>query len=117
MLLINAYVPLLLGICLVVLFPFSARDKFLIWDSALKQAGSLPLKRAMLVASIIVEIVTPGCIVIGWHDRLAAFILAGFCVITALLFHQFWHFADSSGASLIFGGSRRARASRISGIS
>jgi putative oxidoreductase len=42
----------------------------------------------MLVASIVVEFVTPVCIVAGWHDRLAAFILAGFCVITAVLFHQ-----------------------------
>jgi putative oxidoreductase len=48
----------------------------------------------MLVASIIVEFVTPVCIVAGWHDRLAAFILAGFCVITAVLFHQFWRFPD-----------------------
>jgi putative oxidoreductase len=94
MLLLNAYAPLLLRICLVVLFPFSALDKVRNWDSAMKQAGSLPFKPAMLVASIVVEIVTPVCIVTGWHDRLAAFFLAGFCVITAVLFHQFWRFAD-----------------------
>ncbi len=94
MLLINEYAPLLLRISLVVLFPFSALDKILNWGAAMKQAGGLPFKPAMLVASIIVEIVTPLCIVTGWHDRLAAFILAGFCVITALLFHQFWRFPD-----------------------
>ena len=94
LLLLNAYAPLLLRICLVVLFPFSALDKILNWDSAIKQAGSLPFKPAMLVASIIVELATPVCIVTGWHDRLAAFFLAGFCVITAVLFHQFWRFPD-----------------------
>ena len=94
MMLINDYAPLLLRICLVVLFPFSALDKILNWDSAMKQAGSIPFKPAMLVASIIVEVVTPMCIVTGWHDRLAAFFLAGFCVITAILFHQFWRFPD-----------------------
>lgn len=30
------------------------------------------------------------CIVTGWHDRAAAFLLAGFCVVTAMLYHQFW---------------------------
>jgi putative oxidoreductase len=92
--LINFYAPLLLRICLVVLFPFSALDKIVNWDAASKQAGSIPFRPAMLVASIVVEFVTPVCIVTGWHDRLAAFVLAGFCVVTAVLFHQFWRFAD-----------------------
>jgi putative oxidoreductase len=90
--LINEYAPLLLRICLVALFPFSGLDKIVNWGSALKQAGDIPFKRAMVVASIFVEFAAPICIVSGWHDRLAAFILAGFCVITAVLFHQFWLF-------------------------
>jgi putative oxidoreductase len=94
MTLINDYAPLLLRICLVVLFPFSGLDKILNWGSAIQQAGSIPFKPFMLAVSIIVEFVTPICIVTGWHDRLAAFILAGFCVITAVLFHQFWRFPD-----------------------
>ena len=91
---INDYAPLLLRISLVVLFPFSGLDKIFNWESAMKQAAGLPCRPAMLVASIVVEFVTPVCIVIGWHDRFAAFILAGFCVITAVLFHQFWRFPD-----------------------
>ena len=91
---INDYTPLLLRICVVVLFPFSGLDKILNWDSAMKQAGNIPFPRGMLVASIVVEFTMPICIVAGWHDRLAAFFLAGFCVITAVLFHQFWRFQD-----------------------
>jgi putative oxidoreductase len=94
MTLLDAFAPLLLRICLVALFPFSALDKIINWDSAMKQAGSLPFKPAMLTASIIVEFVAPICIVFGWHDRLAAFTLAGFCVVTAILFHQFWRFPE-----------------------
>ncbi len=94
MLLLNACAPLLLRICLVVLFPFSALDKVVNWDAAMKQAGNLPFKPVMVIASIVTEVVTPVCIVTGWHDRLAAFVLAGFCVITAVLFHQFWRYAD-----------------------
>jgi putative oxidoreductase len=94
MTLINDYAPLVLRIALVILFPFSGLDKIINWQAASKQAGNIPFKSAMLVISIIVEFVTPICIVTGWHDRLAAFILAGFCVVTAVLFHQFWRFPD-----------------------
>lgn len=91
-------VPLVIRICLVVLFPFSALDKVLDWNGAMAQAKSsfLPavLAAPMLGLAIIVEFFAPFCIVIGWHDRIAAFILAGFCVITALLYHNFWRYPD-----------------------
>ncbi len=89
---INDYAPLLLRICLVVLFPFSALDKVVNWRAAMKQAGEGAWAPAMLVAAAAVEIVAPICIVVGWHDRLAAFLLAGFCAVTAVLYHQFWRF-------------------------
>ncbi|MDQ2763177.1 MAG: DoxX family protein [Pseudomonadota bacterium] len=94
MALLNDYFPLALRIFLVVLFPFSALDKIVNWGSAMKQAGNGPLAPAMLLAAIVVELVAPVLIVLGWHDRLAAFILAGFCVVTALLYHQFWRYGD-----------------------
>ena len=90
--------PLLARICLVVMFPPSGYDKIVHWDAALKQADSSILPKsagpAMLIAGALVEIITPVCIVTGWHDRLAAFILAGFCVVTALLVHQCWNYSD-----------------------
>ena len=81
---------------LVVLFPFSALDKIINWRDALKQARSsfLPGGPALLAVAIVVELVTPVCIVAAWHDRLAAFVLAGFCVVTALLYHAFWTYDD-----------------------
>ncbi len=89
--------PLLARICLVVLFPFSAADKVVHWGSAMKQAGStVPLDAAapMLAAAIVVETVAPVCIVTGRQDRLAALVLAGFCVVTGGLYHQFWKYDD-----------------------
>lgn len=94
MMLVNDYAPLLLRVCLVVLFPFSGLDKIVNWNAAMKQAGTAPYASAMLVAAILVEFITPVCIVTGWHDRLAALVLAGFCVMTAVLYHQFWRFPD-----------------------
>ena len=90
--LVNDGLPLLARICLVVLFPFSGLDKIVNRESALKQAASsfLPGAPVLLVLAMIVEFVTPVCIVSGWYDGVAAFVLAGYCVITAILYHNFW---------------------------
>ncbi|MEP6964939.1 MAG: DoxX family protein [Polaromonas sp.] len=91
-----AALPLIARIFLVVLFPFSALDKILFWNDALKQARSsfLPGGAVLVILAIVIEVVTPVCIVTGWHDRAAALVLAGFCVVTAVLYHPFWTFAD-----------------------
>ncbi len=97
MLWLNLYaLPFVIRFLLVVLFPFSALDKILDWNGAMQQAksGALPGAAVLLVLGILVELIAPVCIVIGWHDRIAAFVLAGFCVITALVYHNFWHYAD-----------------------
>ena len=95
--------PLIIRVCLVILFPFSALDKILNWGGALKQANSgiLPGGPVLLVLALGCEIVTPVLIVGGWHDRAAAFVLAGYCVVTALLYHNFWAYGDfwSAGES------------------
>ncbi len=89
-------VSLIARICLVVLFPFSALDKIVHWNDALKQADSsfVPGGPVPLVAAIAVEFITPVCIVANWHERSAALVLAAFCVVTAVLYHPFWKFAD-----------------------
>jgi putative oxidoreductase len=82
--------------CLVAMFPFSAADKVIHWKNALAQTKSsgLPGGAAMLVAAIAVEAITPFCIVFGIYDRAAALLLAGFCVVTAFLYHPFWKGPD-----------------------
>ena len=81
---------------LVVLFPFSALDKIVHWDAALAQASSsfVPGAPALLVVAIAVETLAPLCIVAGWEERIAALVLAAFCVVTALLYHAFWKHRD-----------------------
>ncbi|MHB8254894.1 MAG: DoxX family protein [Acidiferrobacter sp.] len=87
-------IPILARICLVILFPFSGLDKITHWDDALKQANSSFLRGGplLLIAAIAIEFVTPICIVLEWHSRPAAFVLALFCVMTAILYHPFWKF-------------------------
>jgi len=83
-------------ICLVAMFPFSAIDKLWHRKSALAQteAAGLPGGPVLLAAAIGVEAITPICIVVGWFDRPAAVLLAGFCVVTAFLYHPFWAYGD-----------------------
>jgi putative oxidoreductase len=78
------------------MFPFSAIDKIWHRQSALAQTESagIPGGPVLLAAAIGVEAITPICIVLGWFDRPAAVVLAGFCVVTAFLYHPFWAYGD-----------------------
>ena len=88
--------PLVLRICLVILFPFSTLDKVFNWKNALKQAqdGILPGGALLLIAAMFVETGCSALIVIGVLDRAAAALLAFYCIVTALLYHQFWAYGD-----------------------
>lgn len=101
----NDAAPVIARILIVLIFPFSFVDKIINWDSALKQANSsfLPGGPVLLVLAMIVEAVTPVCIVFNWYAGWAAIVLAGYCAITAVLYHNFWSYprfwkADSEGA-------------------
>lgn len=88
--------PLIIRICLIVIFPFSTLDKIFNWDGALKQAneGVLPGGPVLLVMAMLVETGCSILIVIGHFDRAAAALLAFYCVVTAILYHQFWACGD-----------------------
>lgn len=88
----DPYAPFIARLFLVALFPFSALDKILHWNAALEQANSsfLPGGPILLALGAAIEIITPVCILLRIFDRGAAFLLAGFCVVTALLYHNFW---------------------------
>jgi putative oxidoreductase len=53
---------------------------------------ALGVPGALLPAVIAFEIVAPIAVIVGWHARIAAFFLAGFSLLTALIFH--FDFAD-----------------------
>jgi len=90
--LLNDALPVLARIFIVCIFPFSFIDKIINWDDALKQATSswLPGGAALLILAMIVELFTPPMIVFGIYDGIAAFILAGYCAVTGIVYHAFW---------------------------
>lgn len=84
---------------LVMLFlPFSAMDKVLNRRAAVAQArqgvGSAGLASLMIFAGLAIEVVMSLAILTGMADRLAAVILAGYCIVTAVLWKQFWKAPD-----------------------
>ena len=86
-------------VLLVLLFlPFSALDKILNFRGAVGQArervASAGLARALILAGLFVEVVMSAGILTGIADRAAAFVLAGYCGVTALLWKQFWRPGD-----------------------
>jgi putative oxidoreductase len=48
---------------------------------------SMGVPGALLPLVIAVELLGGLAIIVGWHTRLAAFLLAGFCLISGLIFH------------------------------
>ncbi len=92
----NVLASVVFRIFLVWIFPFSSLDKILNWQGAMKQANSgiLPGGALLLIAAIIVEIGTSVLIVAGVFDRAAAALLAFYCIVTAILYHQFWAHGD-----------------------
>jgi putative oxidoreductase len=52
----------------------------------------MPMPQAAYVVSVIIELGGSVALLVGWQARLAASVLALFCVITAVVFHS--NFAD-----------------------
>lgn len=63
-----------------------------------KQAGEVLSNRTvaigLILAGVFVELVMPLGILTGVADRLAAFIMAGCCAVTTILFKRFWQPGD-----------------------
>ena len=95
-----AVVIVFVGRCLLVLLflPFSALDKLLNFRGAVSQAkevfSSNAVATVLIVIGMAVEVLMPLAILTGVADRLAGFIMAGYCGVTALLWKQFWNPGD-----------------------
>lgn len=82
----------------MLFFPFSALDKVLNFEGAVKQAGQVfrprPLAVLVILIGLAIEIFCSLGVVTGIADRASALIIAGYCAITAILYKQFWAQGD-----------------------
>jgi putative oxidoreductase len=84
---------------LVLLFlPFSALDKVLNFEGAVRQARETfswrPLAVLAILGALGIEIIMPIGIVTGAGDRVCALVMAGYCALTAILWKRFWAQGD-----------------------
>jgi putative oxidoreductase len=94
-----AIVSLIVRYGLVMLFlPFSALDKIVGFDGAVKQAQEVFKPRMLAIAALLcglgIEIVMSLGVVSGFADRMAALIMAAYCAATAILYKRFWAQGD-----------------------
>ncbi len=107
---ILSFIIILLSRALLILIflPFSSFDKVANFGPALAQAGSVFHVRVVAVLAILaglfIEISMSLAVLTGIADRMAALVLALYCVVTALLWKQFWKI---NGFSLLGPGSNR----------
>src|SRR6202167_3931013 len=84
---------------MVLLFlPFGALDKLINFRGAIAQAREVAPNTAiaagLIAVGLFVEVFMSLGVVTGIADRACAFVLAGYCGVTALLWKQFWKPGD-----------------------
>src|SRR3954447_11004133 len=85
-------------VLVLLFFPFSAFDKAVNFKLATRQArqatASDTLARGLIVAGGVVEVVMSLGVLTGVADRFCAFVLAGYCMVTAVVWKRFWEQTD-----------------------
>jgi putative oxidoreductase len=99
MTMLNIGIAAAIRIVLVLLFlPFSALDKVLNFRSAVAQAReavpNTTVAMGLILIGLFVEVFMSLGVITGIADRACAFVLAGYCGVTALLWKQFWKPGD-----------------------
>jgi putative oxidoreductase len=79
-------------ILLAALFPISGLGKIGSYAAAAGYMSSVGLPSAVLPLVIVTEVAGAISIIVGWKTRVTAFLLAGFALLTAFIFHT--NFAD-----------------------
>ncbi len=88
---------LLLGRGLLGLyFILPAITKITGWDStvAYMAAHNVPFVTTLLVVTIVIQITAGSAVIVGYHARIAAFLLAGLTLVISLYMHNFWDYAE-----------------------
>lgn len=79
-------------ILLAALFLLSGLGKIGAYAATAGYMASVGVPGALLPVVIAVEVIGGLALILGWQTRIVAFLLAGFTLLSALIFHT--HFAD-----------------------
>jgi putative oxidoreductase len=75
-------------VLLSLLFLLSGLGKIGAYTGTAAYMSSAGVPRALLPVVIVVEVLGALAIIIGWQTRVTAYLLAGFCLLTAIIFHN-----------------------------
>jgi putative oxidoreductase len=82
----------------LLFFPFSALDKVLNFKTAVGQASEAAatpwIAKLLILGGLAAEVLMSTAILTGFADRLAALLMALYCILTAILWKQFWKSPD-----------------------
>ncbi len=81
-------------VLIALVFLMAGLNKIGTYDNVAGYMDSMGVPGALLPLVILVEVVGAIAIILGFKTRIAAFLLAGFCVLSALIFHS--NFADQN---------------------
>lgn len=90
----NRYCDLLGRTLISLMFLTSGIGKITGYAATQSYMDSVGVPGSLLPLVIIVEVVGAIAVIVGWRTRWAAAALAGFCIVSALLFHA--DFSDQS---------------------
>jgi putative oxidoreductase len=85
---------------LAVLFLISGLGKIGTYAGTAAYMSALGVPGALLPVVIATEVLGAIALIVGWQTRVTAFLLAGFTLLTGLIFHN--HFADQIQAIMFF---------------
>jgi putative oxidoreductase len=84
----NKYADLLGRILMVLIFVLAGFTKIMHYDATAADMVAHGIPGMLLPVVIATELLGGLAIILGWQTRIAAFLLAGFSVVTALLMHN-----------------------------
>jgi putative oxidoreductase len=73
---------------LALLFLLSGLGKLGSYDATAGYMSAMGVSGALLPVVIATEVIGAAAIIIGWRTRVVAFLLAGFTLLSALIFHR-----------------------------
>ena len=74
-------------IMISAIFLFSGINKIFNYDGTVGWMEGYGIPGILLIPAIILEFAAPILIIVGYKTKIAAFLLAAFCMTTALIFH------------------------------
>ena len=83
---IENYIDLIARIFISLLFLINGYSKVIYFDGTISWMESYGLPGFFIYPAILLEIIAPLLLILGYKTRISSVMLAGFCIVTALIF-------------------------------